>query len=114
MKKILLALVLGTATLMNAQVIGIRIGPPPPPRVVRRPRMPGPGYVWVDGYWYAANNRYAWHGGYWTRAPYEGASWVGPRYEGGMFYAGYWNGPRGRMEHDHAWDHDRHVRDYRH
>ncbi len=38
----------------GAQVsIGIRIGQPPPPRVVYvLPANPGPEYVWVDGYWY--------------------------------------------------------------
>jgi WXXGXW repeat (2 copies) len=92
--------------------VGIRIGPPPRPRYVRvRPVAPGPDYYWVDGYWYPVGSRYRWHGGYWTRPPYAGAAWVGPRYEGGQFYAGYWNGGRGRFEHDHRWDRDRRVRD---
>src|SRR5258708_28879704 len=39
--------------------VGIRIGPPPPPRVVRVvPRAPGPDYVWVEGYWYPVGNHY--------------------------------------------------------
>ena len=114
MKKLLLALLLSGSALMNAQVsLGIRIGPPPPPRVVRvRPISPGPGYSFVDGYWFADGGRYRWHDGYWTRPPFEGALWVGPRHEGGQFYAGYWNGPRGRVEHDHRWDRDRRGRDY--
>jgi hypothetical protein len=92
--------------------VGIRIGPPPRPRYVRvRPVAPGPDYYWVDGYWYPVGSRYRWHGGYWTRPPYAGAAWVGPRYEGGQFYAGYWNGDRGRFEHDHRWDRDRRDRD---
>src|SRR5215472_9738670 len=33
-----------------------------------------------------------------------------PHYAGGRYYAGYWNGPHGRVEHDHGWDHD-HDRD---
>ena len=67
MKKLLLTLVLGTASLMNAQVsVGIRIGPPPPPRVVRvRPNAPGPGYTWLDGYWFVDGGRYRWHDGRW-------------------------------------------------
>ena len=93
--------------------IGIRIGPPPPPRVIAvRPVAPGPGYFWVGGYWYPDGKRYKWHDGYWTRAPYEGANWVAPRYEGGLFYNGYWEGSRGRFEHDHHWDHDRGRRDW--
>src|SRR5580658_4726775 len=82
--------------------VGITIGPPPAPRVLKvRPVAPGPGYVWVDGYWYAVGARYRWHAGYWSRPPYEGAVWVGPHYDGGKFFAGYWNGPNGRVEHDH-------------
>lgn len=90
MKKLLAAMLL-TAGLGFGQVsLGIRIGPPPAPRVVRvRPVAPGPGYFWVDGYWYPDGGRYHWHEGYWTRPPYAGAHWVGPRHEGGMFYAGF-------------------------
>ena len=113
MKKLLAALLL-TAGLGFGQVsLGIRIGPPPAPRVVRVPVAPGAGYLWVDGYWYPDGRRYRWHEGYWTRAPYEGAHWVGPRYDGGMFYAGFWDGSRGRFEHDHRWDRDRDRRDFR-
>lgn len=115
MKKFLLAAMLagmflaGAPASYSAQVsVGIRIGAPPRPRVVRvRPVAPGPDYYWVDGYWYPVGHKYHWHAGYWTRPPYGGAVWVGPRYEGGQFYAGYWNGDRGRFEHDHHWDHDR-------
>jgi hypothetical protein len=92
--------------------VGIRIGPPPPPRVVHhRPPEPGPGYFWVDGYWYPEGGRYHWHEGYWTRPPYEGATWVAPRYEGGEFFEGRWHGDRGDFRHDHQWDHSR-ERDY--
>ena len=53
MKTTLLALVLLAAGSSFAQIsIGVRIGPPPPPRVIRvQPRAPGPGYIWVDGHW---------------------------------------------------------------
>lgn len=93
--------------------IGIRIGPPPPPRVVAVvPATPGPGYLWVQGYWYPVGNHYKWHEGYWTRPPYPGAHWVAARHDGQQFYAGYWDGDRGRREHDHHWDHDRDRRDH--
>src|SRR4051812_28274845 len=82
--------------------IGVRIGPPPVARVERgQPPRPGPDFVWVDGYWYPSHNRYVWHRGYWTRAPFAGARWVAPRHEGGRFFAGYWDGDRGRFNHDH-------------
>src|SRR6266478_7315702 len=102
---LLAALLLASASLYGGQVsIGIRIGPPPQPRVVRVvPRNPGADYFWIDGYWYPVGNHYKWHDGYWTRPPYGGAHWVGPRHDGERFYNGYWEGDRGRREHDHRW-----------
>jgi hypothetical protein len=96
----------------NAQIgVGIRIGPPPGPRVVHvAPARPGPEYIWVDGYWYPVHGHYRWHEGYWTLPPYPGARWVGPRHDGGLYFEGYWEGDRGRFEHRHEWDHD-HYRD---
>lgn len=125
MKKILafslLAAALGSAPAAFGQVsIGVSIGPPPAPRVIRvRPRQPGPDFMWVDGYWYAERGRWIWHNGYWTRAPFGGARWVAPRYEGGRFIAGFWDGPGGRVDHDHHWDKDKrrdfdHDRDHDH
>jgi WXXGXW repeat (2 copies) len=121
MKKFIFAMLLATmflaaAPTINAQVaVGIRIGEPPRNRVVRvRPVAPGSDYNWVDGYWYPNGSRYRWHEGYWTRPPYEGAAWVGPRYEGGQYYVGYWNGGRGRVDHDHHWDNRREKRERDH
>src|SRR5579872_2634419 len=93
----------------NAQVsFGITIGPPPAPRVVRvQPPRPGPEFTWIDGYWYPVGHRYRWHAGYWTRPPYVGAHWIAPRHDGKAFFAGYWDGDRGRFEHDHRWDRDK-------
>ena len=72
---------LALAPAAPAQVaIGIEIGAPPPPRVVHvRPVSPGPEFLWVDGYWYPVGGHYRWHNGYWTRPPYVGARWIGPR-----------------------------------
>ena len=111
---VLLAFALGCVPASHAQVsVGIRIGAPPPPRVFVTPVTPGPDFVWIEGYWYPVGNHYKWHAGYWTRAPYEGAYWVAPRYERGLYFSGYWMGNRGRREHDHRWDHDRN-RDFGH
>src|SRR5882724_9159174 len=111
---LLASLLLVGVSAFAAQVsIGIRIGPPPRPRVVRvLPPRPGPEFVWIDGYWYPVGRHYKWHEGYWTRPPYEGARWSGPRHEGGRFYNGYWEGDHGRFEHRHDWDHDRDRRDH--
>jgi hypothetical protein len=71
--------------------IGIRIGAPPPPRVVYVvPRRPDARYVWVDGYWYPHGKKYKWHNGYWARPPYRNARWVAPRYERQRYFEGYW------------------------
>jgi hypothetical protein len=106
---------LAGVSVFGAQVsIGVRIGPPPPPRVVYVvPAQPTPEFVWIDGYWYVVKNRYRWHEGYWTRPPYPGAYWVAPRHDGRAFFLGYWEGDRGRFEHDHHWDRDR-DRDFHH
>jgi len=110
---ILPAMLLLCGTAFAAQ-ISIRIGPPPPNRIERvRPPQPGRDYVWVNGYWYPVNNRWTWHQGYWTRPPYPGAHWVEPRHERAYYYNGYWEGDRGRVEHNHGWDSDR-DRDWKH
>ena len=113
MKKLLAALLLTAGIGFGQFSVGIHIGQPPRPRVIRvRPNAPGPGYSWVDGYWYPVGSRYTWHQGYWTRPPYAGAHWIAPNHDGTRYFAGYWDGEHGRIEHDHHWDHD-HNRDFR-
>lgn len=92
LKKLLPILLLAGGSLFAAEFsIGVRFGPPPPPRVVYyRPVRPGPRYVWVSGYWYPDRHRYRWHDGYWARPPRHRAVWVAPRYERERYYAGYW------------------------
>jgi hypothetical protein len=98
----------------NAQVsFGITIGPPPRLRPSRVAPMPGPGYEWVDGYWYPAGSRWTWHAGYWTRPPFSGASWIQPYYDGRRYIPGYWDDGRGRFDHDHRWDHSKQRDDHR-
>src|SRR5712692_11289972 len=98
----LATMLLAGATAFGAQIsIGIRIGPPPPPRVVRvLPPNPGSDFLWVEGYWYPTGNHYKWHDGYWTRPPYSGAYWRGPHHDGERFFEGYWEGDRGWRRHD--------------
>jgi hypothetical protein len=59
------------------------------------------------------SGHYKWHDGYWTRPAYVGAHWVEPHHDGQQFFAGYWDGDHGRVEHDHAGDRG-HDRDYHH
>ena len=103
------ALLLGLAPAAHAQVsFDVRIGTPPPaPRAYRVPPPPGPGYEWIDGYWYPVNGRYQWHNGYWTRPPYADAYWVAPYYGNGQYFTGHWEGGRGVVHHDHGWDQGR-------
>jgi len=115
MKKLLVLILLAGTSMFGQFNIGIRIGAPPAPRVLRsRPNSPGPGYTWVDGYWYPVNNRYVWHAGYYTRPPNVGATWVTPRYESQQYYQGYWSSGDRQIQHDHGWDHNRNSRDYDH
>jgi hypothetical protein len=101
------ALLLGPSAAQAQISFGVTIGEPPPPRVYRVPRRPGPDYEWVEGYWYPQGPRYHWHNGYWTRPPYEGAYWVAPYYSRGQYFAGRWEGRRGFIAHDHRWDRNR-------
>jgi hypothetical protein len=95
--------------------VGIRIGAPPPVRVVRvQPRNPGNEYMWIAGYWYPVGNHYKWHDGYWTRPAYVGAQWVAPHHDGQQYFEGYWEGERGKTGHDHRSDRDRSYRDFKH
>ncbi len=101
MKKSLLVLMfLASSSLFAAHVsIGIGVGPaygyyaappPPPSAAAYYPPSPGPGFVWVSGYYNPVGGRYVWRPGYWSRPPYAGAVWIGPRYAGNRFYNGYW------------------------
>jgi len=55
--------------------------PPPPIRAEVIGVAPGPGYVWINGYWGSRGGRYAWVPGYWRRPPRPHALWVEPRWE---------------------------------
>jgi hypothetical protein len=87
MKTRLLVLLLLAGSAMFAAthvVVGIGIGGhgyygPRAAVVAYAPPCPGPGYVWVPGYWYGAGPRSLWHAGYWRPRPYVDAYRVGPR-----------------------------------
>ncbi len=72
---------------------GYYVAPPPPPvYAYAAPAVPypGPGYVAVNGYYAYGPAGYYWRPGYYVRPPFAGGYWVGPRYYGGRYYAGYW------------------------
>ncbi|MCZ2439049.1 MAG: hypothetical protein LC119_02595 [Burkholderiales bacterium] len=67
---------------------------PPPPRYEVRPLPPGPGYVWIGGYWTWQLGRHVWIGGRWAMPPSPGRAWV-PGYwyrsgPGWRWRDGYW------------------------
>jgi hypothetical protein len=73
--------------------IVVRIGPPPPPRVVI-PVSPGPRYVWVDGYHRYDGRGYVWVPGRYVIPPRHRVRWVPGRWEprrrGYVWVPGYW------------------------
>ena len=77
-----------------------------PPTVIVEPRpyAPGPGYMWIDGYWGWGGDRYVWERGHWAAPPRGYSVWVGPRYDrygrGYRYAPGHWSRERGRYEHE--------------
>ena len=57
-----------------------------PPVVAYAPPYPGPGYSWVDGYWYQVGPRRAWHAGYWAPPVYGRTYRAAPRIRENRFY----------------------------
>jgi hypothetical protein len=55
--------------------------PPPPLRAEAFGVAPGPGYVWVNGYWGWSGGAHAWVAGRWVRPPRPHAVWVAPYWE---------------------------------
>jgi hypothetical protein len=93
-----LALMLASATSMAFVSVGlsITIAPPALP-IYEQPQIPGPGYLWVPGYWAWSDDGYYWVPGTWVFPPRVGFLWT-PGYwgwSGGVYVwnPGYW-GPR--------------------
>ena len=102
MKKFLLSAAMAAGTMgmstLPAQAarvhVGVFVGEP----VAYVPPSPGPGYVWVDGYW---------NGGYWTPG-YWNFVGGGYGYNGYVGNYGYTNGYAYRDRDDHRnFDNDR-------
>src|SRR5579872_4968097 len=95
---LLLALVIVVAAPRPAAAalsVGISVGVAPPPLpVYDQPPIPGPGYVWVPGYWAWGPIGYYWVPGTWVLPPAIGLYWTPPWWgwsDGAyVFNAGYW------------------------
>src|SRR5712671_3683004 len=73
--------------------ISVRIGPPVLP-IYAQPICPGPGYIWVPGYWAYGPGDYFWVPGTWAEPPEIGLLWT-PGFWGWedgfyVWYPGYW------------------------
>ena len=76
-----------------AESLSIRTAPPPL-QVYDQPPCPGPGYLWVPGYWAYSASGYFWVPGMWELAPRAGWMWT-PGYwswsDGEyIWHQGYW------------------------
>ena len=57
-------------------VISVDVPPPPLP-IYEQPIIPGPGYLWVPGYWaWSDDFGYYWVPGTWVLAPEPGLLWT--------------------------------------
>jgi hypothetical protein len=54
--------------------------PPPPPVVEQYVAAPGPGFVWISGYWWRSGGGWVWMRGHWGRPPHRHAYWVPGRW----------------------------------
>lgn len=73
-------------TLLTLDGCAARVGvyarvAPPPVRYETYGPAPGPGYVWINGYWGWRANNYYWMGGRWDRAPQGRRRWEDGRWE---------------------------------
>jgi hypothetical protein len=68
--------------------------PPPPREEVIIGVSPGPGYVWVGGYWTWHYSNWYWVGGRWAARPHPSAVWVPgcwqARGRGHVWIGGHW------------------------
>ena len=88
-----IALTSACATAAPRGRVYLRVGPPAPvyeTRIV----SPGPGFVWVPGYYRNEPRGYAWVPGRWERPPRARAEWVPSRWvhdrRGWYVVEGHW------------------------
>ncbi len=71
------------------------IAPPPLP-AYSQTTIPGPGYIWIPGYWAWDRKGYYWTPGYWARPPAADLLWTpgywawNDRDHDYVFHSGYW------------------------
>ncbi len=55
--------------------------PPPPLPVETYGPVPGPGFIWINGYWGWSGGAYTWIPGRWERPPHGRHHWEAGRWE---------------------------------
>lgn len=75
--------------------VAVGVPPPPAPYAVGPVGYaPGPGYVWIDGFWNLNGGRWAWVNGRWAVPPRPHAVWVADRWErhgnSWRYHRGHW------------------------
>jgi hypothetical protein len=71
-------------TLAGCAGVGVGVyvrSAPPPIRVETYGPVPGPGYIWITGYWAYRANDYVWVPGRWARPPRGRQRWEDGRWE---------------------------------
>ena len=83
------------AIMASAQTVIMVEVPPPPLPDYDQPDIPGPGYIWIPGYWaFDDDYGYYWVPGTWVLPPQDGLLWT-PGYwvfedSNYVYYEGYW------------------------
>jgi len=75
--------------------VAVQAPAPPAPYVVGAVGVaPGPGYVWLDGFWNLNGSRWVWVNGRWAVPPHPHSVWVADRWErhgsGWRYRRGHW------------------------
>src|SRR5215471_1240271 len=88
-----LLLVIASTASFGGISFSVTLAPPLLP-IYAQPICPGPGYIWVPGYWAYGDFGWFWVPGTWVLAPFVGALWT-PGYwhwDDGVFLwsEGYW------------------------
>jgi len=72
----------------------VAVGEPPAPQVGVVGVAPGPGFIWIDGFYDLRGGRWVWSPGYWARPPHRHSAWVKPYWEHRgnryVFHRGHW------------------------
>ena len=81
MKKIVLVIILGvSAAILTDCIVAYPTMAPPAVRAEVVLTSPGPGFIWIAGYWGWRGGGYHWVPGRWARARH-GRAWVDGRWE---------------------------------